>query len=150
MTGDRIAATLIFFAALLYLRESLNFRGVAVGDVLGPAAYPALIGTLVALLAVMQWVRSRPTPAATQDAFWHQHRRAAVLGAYLLAYVLLLEPVGVLVSTFTFLLLSHIWLGERRWLRAAATGLAITIALWLLFDRLLHANLPAGILGSLR
>jgi putative tricarboxylic transport membrane protein len=150
MTADRAAAAVILVVAVLYLRASLSFRGVAVGDVLGPAAYPALIGSLAALLALAQWVRSGSRPSATTGILWRQHRRAIVLAALLLAYVILLEPMGFPLSTSVFLALSTLWLGETRWLRAAAIGVAVTFLMYVIFDRVLDANLPLGILQGLR
>lgn len=147
MTADRLAAIVIFVIAVLYIRESTSFRGVTVADVVGPSAYPILIGGLMAALAVVQFVRSRPPALAAGPSFWTRHGRALLLIGALIAYTRSLEPIGFLISTFVYLSLSHVWLGERSWLRAVGIALGVTLGLWFLFDRTLDLRLPAGIFG---
>ncbi len=145
MTADRFAAIVLFVIAVLYMRESAAFRGITVADVVGPSAYPLLIGGLLAALAAVQFVRG--AAAGTAESFWKRHGRAVVLAASLFTYTRLLEPLGFLVSTFLYLSLSHLWLGERGWYRAAGIGLGLTLGLWFLFDRTLDLRLPIGIFG---
>lgn len=145
MTADRLAAVVILVVAVLYMRESTAFRGVTVADVVGPSAYPLLIGGLTALLTIVQFVRS--SSQRVEAPFWKRHGRALLLAAGLFAYTRLLEPLGFLVSTFLYLTLSHVWLGERSRLRAIGIGLGVTLGLWLLFDRTLDLRLPVGIFG---
>ena len=145
MTADRIAAVVIVIVVVLYARESLGFRGHTVADVVGPSAYPMLIGGLAALLAILQLIRAgQEAPGGT---FWARHGRAVLFIVSLFAYILLLERLGFLLSTFAYLTLSHRWLGERAWYRAVGMGLAATAALWFLFDRTLDLRLPVGLLG---
>src|SRR3972149_365024 len=80
-------------------------------------------------------------------SFWARHGRSVLFIVSLFAYILLLESLGFLLSTFTYLTLSHRWLGERAWYRAVGMGLAATAALWFLFDRTLDLRLPVGLLG---
>lgn len=148
MTADRIAAVVLLLVSALYMRQALGYRGVTVADVVGPSAYPLLLGGLTALLAFVQLVRSRRDVAG--GPFWSRHGRAVVLVGALFAYILLLESVGFLLTTFAYLTLSHLWLGERLWWRAVGVGLAITIGLWFLFDRTLDLSLPIGLFGLRR
>ncbi len=145
MTADRIAAAIILIVAVLYMRGALAYRGHTVADVVGPSAYPLLIGGLTALLAVVQFVRTGRE--ADGGSFWARHGRAVLLVVSLFAYILLLERLGFLLSTFAYLTLSHRWLGERTWYRAVGMGLVLTLGLWFLFDRTLDVRLPVGLLG---
>ena len=145
MTGDRLAAIVIFVIAVQYVRLARTYRGLTVADVVGPSAYPILLGGLMALLAIALFIQSQPQSA--DEPFWKRHGRPILLIASLFAYILLLEPLGFLLITFAYLTLSFLWLGERRWYRAVGLGVALTIALWFLFDRTLGLRLPAGLLG---
>lgn len=148
MSSDRFVAIIIFAIAVVYVRQAGAYHGVTVADVVGPSAYPILLGGLMALLAVLQFVRAQPSEA--RKPFWKRHGRPLLLTGSLVAYVYLLEPLGFLASTFAYLTLSHLWLGERAWPRAVAVGLGITMILWFVFDRTLDLRLPAGILGLAR
>ncbi len=148
MSTDRFAAVVILAIAVQYIRLARTYHGLTVADVVGPSAYPILIGGLMALLAVALFIQSRPKPA--DGTFWTRHGRPVLLVASLFAYILLLEPLGFLISTFAYLTLAHAWLGERQWYRAVGIGLGLTLALWFVFDRTLDLRLPVGILGLLR
>ena len=148
MTADRLAAVVLLVGSALYMRQALGYRGHTVADVVGPSAYPLLIGGLTALLAIVQFVRSGRDGAV--EPFWTRHGRAVVLVGALFAYILLLESVGFLLTTLAYLTLSHLWLGERVWWRAAGIGLALTLGLWFLFDRTLGLSLPIGLFGLRR
>jgi putative tricarboxylic transport membrane protein len=145
VTADRRAAVVLTVVAALYMRAALGYRGSTVADVVGPSAYPLIIGGLTALLAVAQFVRSDRD--AEGGPFLQTHWRAVVLVGSLFAYILLLERVGFLLTTFAYLAVSHRWLGERAWWRAVAMGLGLTLGLWFLFDRTLDLRLPVGLFG---
>jgi putative tricarboxylic transport membrane protein len=145
VTSDRLAAVIFLIVGVLYGRQALTYRGATVADVVGPSAYPLILGVLLALLAVALVVESRPR--AEGATFWTRHARPLVLLGALFVYTMLLEGLGFLVSTFAYLTASHVWFGERSWLKAAGVALAATLALWLVFDRMLGQRLPTGILG---
>jgi putative tricarboxylic transport membrane protein len=146
VTADRLAALVFFVAGVQYARLARAYHGLTVADVVGPSAYPIILGGLMALLAVVLFVQSRPKPAG--ESFWNRHGRPLVLILSLSAYILLFERVGFLLITFIFLALAHVGLGEKSWIRAVGIGLAITASLWFIFDRTLDLRLPAGLLGG--
>jgi putative tricarboxylic transport membrane protein len=143
--SDRPAAIVLATVAAFYIWEARSFRGVTVSDVVGPSAYPWLLGGILALLAIMLFVRT-PVPAPS-ESFLRRHGRPAAFVGWLFAYTMALEPIGFLASTFVYLGLSHRWLGEQRWLRAVLIAFGATVALWLFFDRVLDVGLPSGLIG---
>lgn len=145
MRADRIAAFVLFVAAVSYVRMAREFHGRTVADVLGPAAYPYIIGGLMALLSILLFLQSKPRPA--DGRFWATHGRALVLAGSLYLYIRLLDPLGFLLSTFAYITAGHVWLGERSWLKACGLAAALTVILWYVFHRLFDLNLPSGFLG---
>lgn len=145
MSADRLTAIVVFLWAVLYIRMAREYHGLTVADILGPSTYPYIIGGLMAAAAVALFVQARPQPAGA--SFWTRHGRPLLLAAFLYVYVRLLDPLGYLLSTFAFLTIGHVWLGERSWLKSASLGAAITVATWYLFQRLFDLNLPAGFPG---
>lgn len=143
--ADRLAAIVIFVVAVQYVRIARTYHGITVADVVGPSAYPILIGGLMALLAVALFIKGGTRTEG--ERFWARHGRPLLLLASIFAYIMLLEPLGFIASTFVYLTVSHLWLGERTWTRAVAIGLAITLGLWFVFDRTLDLRLPVGLLG---
>ncbi|MBM3449529.1 MAG: tripartite tricarboxylate transporter TctB family protein [Armatimonadetes bacterium] len=142
--GDRAAAAVAMATAVFYIREATSYRNAAVGDVVGPASYPILLGACLLALGAALLLKPGGAPAPDQGLAGPQAIR---FGAALGAYVAVIEPVGFLISTFVFLATTILMLGERSFVRAGAVAAAATISLWALFERLLSVLLPKGLLG---
>jgi putative tricarboxylic transport membrane protein len=145
--GDRLAAIVILLGGLAYIREAFAYRGAVVGDVVGPMIYPVLLGILILILAVFLLLGARPE--RVEGTFWSLHARPLFLAAGVLAYVVLLDPIGFVPSTFIFLAVGTVWLGERSWPKSVGLAAGLTIVLWYVFNRIFELNLPAGFLGRL-
>lgn len=159
-----LAVGVAVFAGAFGIGEGGGYQAV------GPRAFPLLAGgalTLVAIIAVVQAFRT-PTPAAPGgdggggaarggdtapaaggDGVAHAARTEwrpvlGVLGV-LAAYVAVLVPLGYWqATTVLFTLVARI-LGSRRLVRDAGIGLALALATYILFDRVLGIELPPGI-----
>lgn len=59
-------------------------------------------------------------------------------------YVFLVERVGFIATTFLFLLLFGLVLGERRWLRLVLFAVVVPVAVYMIFDTTLNVPLPGG------
>lgn len=110
----------------------------------GPGFMPmALSAGLVALgigCTVRAWI-ARAGSARTDFA----ETGALAVVAGLAAAILLLEPVGFLPVSILFLAFLFKVLGKDSWIACAAQGVAIGGGSWLVFDKLLGVQLPAGL-----
>ncbi len=116
----------------------------------GPALFPGIVGALLVMFGLVLAVRAVLTreravapgaPVVAGGAL----RALAVLGL-VVAYVLLAETVGF-VLTMAVLLFLLTWLLGTRPLVAAATALVTTGVIVLMFRELLLVPLPVGLLG---
>lgn len=111
----------------------------------GPGAWPYLIGIAVALLG--GWFLIRPDPAA-QPAITRKSRWGHLILALftLFGYVLVLVPLGYLVST-TLLLLIQLRLVEGcGWKVSLLLSLSGAGISFIVFNLWLKVSLPAGII----
>ncbi len=71
-----------------------------------------------------------------------------VTGAAVLsfAYLFVVERIGFLTTTFSYMLLFVLVLGERRWLRLVVFAILVPVFVFLIFDSILHVPLPFGLL----
>ncbi len=142
--GDRLAGLALLGLAVWYGVVASGFEA-AIGDPLGPAAFPIALAVPLALLSLYMILRPDPEPD------WARGRapvRQGLALAAFVAYAYLLEPLGFVVATALGTAVMGLLLGARPW-QAGATGVAAAVALFLLFNNLLGLPLPAGVLGGL-
>ncbi|MFI6761803.1 tripartite tricarboxylate transporter TctB family protein [Micromonospora sp. NPDC050417] len=70
----------------------------------------------------------------------------ALLGAALLGYVLVLEPLGFVLASAVFFVASARILGSRRPIRDVLVAVPLVVAIHLGFTQLLEISLPAGVM----
>jgi hypothetical protein len=113
----------------------------------GPGFFPVLVALVLAGLAVgllLQPVQDVPRGSALGG-----RRRFVATIAALIGYAMLLEPLGFVPTTFIAMWFLAGFVGQRRWPVASSFALVTAASAWFLFDRLLHAQLPRGVLALL-
>lgn len=134
------AIWLLFCAGLAVL--AWGFQAPFAYDPVGPRAYPLLLLSLMATGAA--WLIAKPD-LLEQVLNPRAIKRACLCVATLLAYALLFEPLGFILSTalatFTLGLLF-----TGRLLPCALSGTLLGVLLYGLFDLLLDVPLPLGLL----
>ena len=113
---------------------------------LGPAFLPFWTGIVLAACGL--WLCARA--AVDAEVSWPSSRgfaRAASGFVLLLLYTLALQPVGYLISTAAFLVITILLLERVRPIRAFVVGIASAAFLFLIFRVWLRLPLPSGVLG---
>ena len=111
----------------------------------GPGFFPFWGGVVLGVLSIVLIVRPRRGATAWPSIRPQSGKVLLVIGA-LLAYLLLLEPLGFVAVTFLFLLL--LFRLERRGWRFSAVSAAIgTLVSYALFQVWLKTQLPTGPFG---
>ncbi|WP_219420206.1 tripartite tricarboxylate transporter TctB family protein [Pseudonocardia nigra] len=146
LLGGALAAAL-GAAVLLYVQ---GFPELPDGQP-GPALFPGIIGALLVvfgLTLVVRALRARRA-AAPEDAAatgtGARLRALAVLGL-VVAYLLLAETLGFVLTMGPLLFLLMWLLGARVWVAAAATAVTTGVIV-LIFREILFVPLPTGLLG---
>lgn len=148
-----LCALLVLALGVVLLIGSLDLDGGLGYQVVGPAVFPQLVGlatlTCGVLLVVAEvrrllTVARAPQVAAAKPDAGTRWRHVAVMVLALVAYALVLEPVGFWqASGVLFVVLARL-LGSRRWLRDGVVGFALSLTVYFLFDRVLEVQLPEG------
>jgi putative tricarboxylic transport membrane protein len=114
-------------------------------DPVGPRAYPLLLLTLMAASAL--WLLCKPSGEATLPISWTLARKVALCIGALLAYALLFEPLGFILSTALAGFSLGLLFGGGP-LLSAISGALMGVLLYLLFDYLLDVPLPLGLFAA--
>jgi putative tricarboxylic transport membrane protein len=146
LMSDRVFAAILLlvtlgYAALAFFVIEAPFQY----DPLGPESWPRILGAVMLVCLVLILARPKVDHFDVDRPSWV--RLAAVL-ALLVAYAALFEPLGFIISTALFSLVTSRLLGAG-WAGAAVFGVAMGLGGYLLCAVLLDLNLPAGPLPQL-
>ncbi|PSK91838.1 tripartite tricarboxylate transporter TctB family protein [Murinocardiopsis flavida] len=140
-----VTAVLIGYTAMAF---GMDWRTDA--GRIGPGYFPRILGVIGVALAALATIGSlRPTAAGPGEAAPRHPWPVAATCAGLAGFAAVMVPVGAIV-TGALLLTGLLLLVDRtRPVRAAALGIGFPIALYVVFDILLNAALPSGVLPFL-
>jgi hypothetical protein len=134
----------------VYTQLAMEMQWRTAAGRIGPGFFPRIVGFTAIGLCIVAAIRSlRPAEAddADQDALLGRHPRALLqfTGAGLV-FVLVLVPLGAIVASALFLLVTLTLLDRARPVRTIAVSVLLPVGLYLLFQVALDAGLPSGIL----
>jgi putative tricarboxylic transport membrane protein len=122
-------------------------QSVAEYAAVGPWIFPALVavGLLLSALWIVAAALKGPAHSSLlQPIDW---KTVAAACSILLLYVLLLNPIGYLLTTTAFLLLTTRLMGSRSLVRDAVFSVVTSAFVYALFNLILKIGLPSGVLG---
>lgn len=144
---EKIIAVVLVGFSVLYLVSS--FR-LAIGNPRnpGPGFFPIVIGGILTVCTVVYLTRvirrGMPREEATTSAARKNYRAIAVIVASGIVYPLILGTLKFLVSTFAVTFCMLYILKPQRLFSSIFLALAMVIASFIVFSRLLGVGLPMG------
>jgi hypothetical protein len=120
---------------------------------LGPGEWPRLIAILLAIFTVLllgNTFISKPDNTGEREKDPIQFnsggvKRVFTISGTLILFVLILQILGFLISSFVFIILVMLVMGERRVKWLLGTGFGITLGIWVVFELLLKLMLPRSV-----
>jgi putative tricarboxylic transport membrane protein len=118
----------------------------------GPGLFPFLAACFFSLLALLLFINSfipGRRRKSKVSALWKgvNSRRPFTAGLLIICYILMLERMGFLLTSLIVLFLIMRWVGKFSWGKAFLIAVSASTCTYLLFQTILKANLPIGILG---
>ena len=146
-----VSATLLFLFGLFALREGIRL-GLKLGFKMGPGFFPFVAGVILSSLSLILLVQTAIGEGAQAQKvpFWKTQYGWLLLFLTLSAmvgYLLILDYVGFLVSTFVLLLFLFKVIGGLKWWAAGFGSVTAAVVVYLIFGTWLQAYLPRGFLG---
>lgn len=148
MALDRWVALFVFFLCAFYGYTAWFAMDHLLAPVLRnnpiwPSTFPKVlaIGGMIFALAVVLGVEKEDEPKPLEINYKRLHDynlvQALALLALMVVYALVLRPLGFLASTFLFLSLGSLILGERRYLMIAVIAAVAAGSVWYLVEQVL-------------
>jgi putative tricarboxylic transport membrane protein len=118
---------------------------------LGPGEWPRFLAILMAIFTLLLLIGTfiqKPNGVKKKDPIQFDSggvKRVFVIIGTLLLFVFMLQILGFLISSFIFIVLVMLVMGERRVKWLLGTSFGITFGIWVVFELLLKLMLPRPI-----
>jgi putative tricarboxylic transport membrane protein len=149
---DLVVAAVTGALAIAYLIGAHSIPTLAIGDPLGPRAFPILIGAgllFSAGLLVVETLRAKKAggPGEAEASVPPFGRNLLITIGAIIALVLAFEPIGYVLSVLAFLLFLTMLLNRAHPVVNVVASVVLAFGSELLFDSLLGVRLPVGLFG---
>lgn len=135
--GDRIGAVAMLIFGLFWAWIGSSYAMQSRDGGPGPGVMPTALGVIILVLAVISFFRPEIERIELPNI-----RRILIILAALIAYAVLLEPVGYIVSTALLLGILLMAFAERRRWWQPVTAIAVAFATYAIFRLVLSVPLP--------
>jgi putative tricarboxylic transport membrane protein len=138
-------AILAFCAGVFALTQTFDTVPAALAQGMGPAAFPRLLLAVMALLALVLALTARGRADETREqvpsmVYW--------TAAAMAAFMALLWAAGMAVAMAVAVIgMGALW-GERRWPLLVASGVGLSLSIYVVFTKAFGIPLPRGLLGE--
>lgn len=145
---DRIASIVFLALGILIVVESGKISGSAYGSSIGPKTFPMGLGIILIILSILLLIETIKYRATYKIVEEHEeitspnYKRFFIIFAAALGYVLLLEKLGYLITTFVFLLIGFQTLEKGKWITSIIVAGAFSAVIYIGFVNVLGGSLP--------
>jgi putative tricarboxylic transport membrane protein len=149
--GPRAWGLVLLGLAVAVLAATTAIRSPEGYAATGPRFVPLVVGAALLVLALLFLARTTVRPdvelaeRAAREAEVTEWRTPVAVLAALIAYALLLQPLGYVVATALFFPPVARLLGSRSPLRDVLVGVALALLLFVAFTEFLGVDLPPGL-----
>lgn len=148
LVGCAIAAAGAFFA-ILSARLPASPDPTAPGPAMAPGSLGLILIVFGGLIAVISAKKAALAPPMDNGPALPLRQRKVEIALIMIGgCVLLLEPLGFMLSTILFLVAGFVFLGEISWRFALPAATLAAVSLWLFFTKLLGVGLPYGLIAE--
>ena len=139
---DRIASVAFLVVGLLFIIGSKHFASSSYGSVVGPDIFPFILGIILVLLSIRLFYETF-TSGGDQETKEHlQYKPFLIILVSTLVYILTLESVGYVITTFLFLFVCFQTMERSKWISSLIISACFSGIVYFLFVEVLKGTLP--------
>lgn len=141
-TFDRYASIVFLLIGVLFIVESRKISASSYGSNVGPDIFPIGLGILLVLLSIKLFIETAKMKKEDTKGEKPDYKRFLIIFGAAVLYVVLLEPLGYVITTFLFLVVGFQVLEKGGWLKTIAIAAAFSFGVYYLFVMVLQGSLP--------
>jgi putative tricarboxylic transport membrane protein len=145
MHQNRVLGAAALVLAAIMIAFGYGLEAPFAYEPVGPSTFPLIAAGVIAICGLILVVKPGEAVPVEGPAL---SRPILALSGCLLAYALLFQPLGFVLST-TLMMIPVAMIFGATWWQGALAGGVLAVSSYLLFDRLLAVVLPAGLLGGI-
>lgn len=141
-TFDRIASIAFLLIGLLFVIESRSISQSAYGSSVGPNIFPIALGIILIILSVRLLFETTKYERVEGSKEPIQYIKFLIIFVSAVIYAAVLEPVGYVISTFIFLLISFQTMERGKWVSTILIAVSFSFGVYYFFAEFLGGSLP--------
>jgi putative tricarboxylic transport membrane protein len=139
---DRIAAIVFLAVGVLFIIGSRSIASSSYGSVVGPDIFPFFLGVLLTILSIRLFYETFNGKTQEKKKEKLQYKPFLIILAATLIYILTLESVGYVISTFLFLFVCFQTMERAKWLTSLIIAGCFSGLVYFIFVEILKGTLP--------
>jgi putative tricarboxylic transport membrane protein len=139
---DRIAAVLFLAVGVLFIIGSTHISTSSYGSEVGPNIFPLFLGILLGLLSIRLFYETFRGKKQEGKPVKLEYKPFLIIFSATLIYILTLETIGYVITTFLFLFVCFQTMERSKWLTSLIISACFSGAIYYLFVNVLKGTLP--------
>jgi putative tricarboxylic transport membrane protein len=139
---DRIASVLFLSIGVLFIIGSQNLTSSSYGSSVGPDIFPTILGALLVLLSIRLFYETYFIKKYKSSEEKLQYKPFLIIFVATLLYILTLETVGYIITTFVFLFVCFQTMERTKWVKSLIISASFSGLVYVLFVQVLKGTLP--------
>lgn len=141
-TFDRYASIIFFVLGLSIFIYSQTLTKASFGSTIGPSAMPSFLSVILMLLSVVGLINSIKSKSESKKQEKLDYKSFLIILGALILYVLLLEPLGYVISTTLFLFVGFQVMKKGDYLKTAIIAFLFSAIVYYLYVVIAKGSLP--------
>lgn len=139
---DRITAILFLTVGVLFILGSRSIASSSYGSVVGPDIFPFFLGVLLVILSIRLFYETFNGKTQEKKKEKLQYKPFLIILGATLVYILTLESVGYVITTFLFLFVCFQTMERGKWPTSLIIAGCFSGFIYFLFVEVLKGTLP--------
>nr|WP_263327659.1 tripartite tricarboxylate transporter TctB family protein [Neobacillus sp. Marseille-Q6967] len=139
---DRVASVLFLAIGVLFIIGSKNLASSSYGSAVGPDIFPLILGSILVLLSIRLFYETIIIKNKNSSKEKIQYKPFLIIFTATLIYILTLETIGYVITTFLFLFVCFQTMERTKWMTSLIISASFSGLVYFLYVEILKGTLP--------